>query len=89
MIWYKKNNLLIYNTASKDNLSSLQLVKKIFKIMNVKENFIIKNTSKAEIKNQRLNYNKIKREIKWKPTISLDVGLKRTVNWYKENIDLF
>ena len=57
--------------------------------MNVKENFIIKNTSKAEIKNQRLNYNKIKREIKWKPTISLDVGLKRTVNWYKENIDLF
>ena len=84
-----KNNLLIYNTASKDNLSSLQLVKKIFKIMNVKENFIIKNTSKAEIKNQRLNYNKIKREIKWKPTISLDVGLKRTVNWYKENIDLF
>ena len=57
--------------------------------MNVKENFIIKNTSKAEIKNQRLNYNKIKREIKWKPTISLDVGLKRTINWYKENIDLF
>ena len=55
----------------------------------MKENFIIKNTSKAEIKNQRLNYNKIRREIKWKPTISLDVGLKRTINWYKENIDLF
>lgn len=84
-----KNNLLIYNTASKDNLSALQLVKKIFKIMNVKENFIIKNISKAEIKNQRLNFNKIKREIKWKPTVSLDVGLKKTINWYKENIDLF
>ena len=84
-----KNNLLIYNTGSKDNLSSLQLVKKIFKIMNVQENFIIKNTSKAEIKNQRLNYNKIRREIKWKPSISLEVGLKRTINWYKENIDLF
>ena len=46
-------------------------------------------SSKAEIKNQRLNYNKIKREIGWKPLISLDQGLKRTIDWYKINISLF
>lgn len=84
-----KNNLIIYNTASKYNLSALQLIKKIYKIMNTKENYIIKNVSKAEIKNQRLNYNKIKKEIKWKPLISLDSGLKKTINWYKVNKSLF
>ena len=57
--------------------------------MNVKENYIIKNVSKAEIKNQRLNFNKIKKEIKWKPLISLEQGLKKTINWYKVNKSLF
>lgn len=84
-----KSCLMIYNTASRDNLSALQLIKKIYKIMNVKENYIIKNTSKAEIKEQRLNYDKIKKEIKWKPLISLDHGLKKTINWYKYNQNLF
>ena len=85
----KKKYLLIYNTGSKYNLNALQLIKKIYKILNVKENYIIKNTSKAEIQNQRLNYNKIKKEIGWKPTFSLEYGLIKTVNWYKKNIKLF
>ena len=81
----KKKYLLIYNTGSKYNLNALQLIKKIYKILNVKENYIIKNTSKAEIQNQRLNYNKIKKEIGWKPIFSLEYGLVKTVKWYKEN----
>ena len=85
----KKKYLLIYNTGSKYNLNALQLIKKIYKILNVKENYIIKNTSKAEIQNQRLNYNKIKKEIGWKPIFSLEYGLIKTVNWYKKNIKLF
>ncbi len=85
----KKKYLLIYNTGSKYNLNALQLIKKIYKILNVKENYIIKNTSKAEIQNQRLNYNKIKKEIGWKPKFSLEYGLIKTVNWYKKNIKLF
>jgi len=84
-----KNNLLIYNTGSKYNLNALQLVKKICKILNVKENYIVKNISKAEIQNQRLNYNKIKKEINWSPIYSLDYGLKKTIFWYKKNIKLF
>ena len=84
-----KSNLLIYNIASKYNLSALQLIKKIYKILNVKENYIIKNISKAEIKDQRLNHNKITREIGWKPIFSLDRGLKKTIIWYKKHIELF
>ena len=83
------SNLLIYNTASKNNLNALQLIKKIYKIMNVKENYIVKNNSKAEIQNQRLNYNKITKDIGWKPIFTLEHGLKNTIKWYKNNIDLF
>ena len=84
-----KQNLLIYNTGSKYNLNALQIVKMISKILNVKENYIVKNNSKAEIQNQRLNYDKITKEIGWRPSCSLENGLKYTVAWYKKNINLF
>ena len=85
----KQKKLLVYNTGSKYNLTALQLIKKIYKILGLKENYIIMNTSKAEIKNQRLNFNKIKKEIGWEPKFSFELGLKKTVSWYKKNIKLF
>ncbi|WP_440675413.1 GDP-mannose 4,6-dehydratase [Candidatus Pelagibacter sp. HIMB1593] len=84
-----KNDLLIYNASSNYNLTTLQLVKKIYKLMALKENYMIENNSKVEIKNQRLNFNKIKSEINWKPNTSLEQGLRYTINWYKKNIQLF
>ena len=85
-----KKNLLIYNVGSKYNLSVLKLVKKIAKLLKIKKNFLkIANNSKKEIKNQRLNYNKIKKELKWRPKTSLDSGLKKTIEWYKKNLSEF
>jgi|TARA_Y100000389_G_scaffold201376_1_gene243965 CDP-glucose 4,6-dehydratase len=84
-----KKNLLIYNTGSKYNLSALELIEKIYNILKVKKNYIIKNSSKAEINNQRLGYKKIVKEIGWKPICTLDYGLKKTIDWYKKNINLF
>ncbi len=84
-----KKNLLIYNTGSKYNLSALELIEKIYNILKVKKNYIIKNSSKAEINNQRLGYKKIVKEIGWKPIYTLDYGLKKTIDWYKKNINLF
>ena len=40
--------------------------------MKIKENFEIKNFSKLEINNQGLNYNKIRKELNWKPIHSLE-----------------
>lgn len=85
-----QKKLLVYNVGSKYNLSVLQLVKKIASLLNVKKNYLkISNTSKKEIKNQRLNYVKIKKELNWKPKISLDYGLKKTIIWYKKNFSEF
>lgn len=34
-----------------------------------------------------IDCSKIKREIGWKPTHSFDEGIKKTINWYLENLD--
>ena len=54
--------------------------------MNKKTNYVIKNYSKSEIKNQRLNYKKIIRELKWRPLFNLDESISITVDWYKKNL---
>jgi|TARA_B100001971_G_C17777245_1_gene327919 nucleoside-diphosphate-sugar epimerase len=72
--------MLIYNVGSKYNLSVIKLVKLILKPMN-KSNLKPKilNFSKREIQFQKLNYNKIRKELKWKQTVSMIVGLKLTI----------
>ena len=86
----KKNKMLIYNVGSKDNLSVIKLVNFILLLMN-KKNLkpIILNKSKKELKFQKLNDNKIKKELNWKQDISLKSGLNKTINWYKKNQSLF
>jgi CDP-glucose 4,6-dehydratase len=83
-----KQNLRIYNVGSKYNLSVLDLVKIILKIINnQKTKIIVKNYSKNEIKFQKLNYNKITKELKWKQKINMDEGLKNTIDWYKQHFN--
>ena len=82
-----KNKLLIYNVGSKYNLNVLQIVKKILKIMK-KEKLkpVIQNSSKLELKVQKLNYNKIMKDLKWSQKVDMENGIKETVKWYTENL---
>jgi CDP-glucose 4,6-dehydratase len=83
-----QQNLRIYNVGSKYNLSVLDLVKMILNIINNKKTkIIVKNYSKNEIKFQKLNYNKIKNELKWKQKINMNEGLKNTIDWYKQHLN--
>ena len=45
----------------------------------------ILNYSKKEIKFQKLNFNKISTELGWKQNISMELGLKLTIDWYIKN----
>ena len=86
----KGKKLLIYNVGSKDNFSVLSLVKLILKIMNKDElKPIILNKSKQEINFQKLNDKKIRKELGWKQNVSMALGLKNTINWYKKNYSFF
>ena len=87
---YKNKKLLIYNVGSKYNLSVLQLVNLILDLMKKKHlKPIIMNKSKQEINFQKLNDNKIKRDLGWKQKVSLKSGLFKTIKWYQDNYRLF
>ena len=87
---YKNKKLLIYNVGSKYNLSVLQLVNLILNLMKKKHlKPIIMNKSKQEINFQKLNDNKIKRDLGWKQKVSLKSGLFKTIRWYQDNYKLF
>ena len=86
---YKNKKLLIYNVGSKYNLSVIQLVNLILDLMKKKHlKPIIMNKSKQEIKFQKLNDNKIKRDLGWKQKVSLKSGLFKTIRWYQDNYKL-
>ena len=87
---YKKKNLRIYNVGSKYNLNVLEMTNKVSKIAdNKKANLKILNSSKNEISFQKLNFTKIKKELNWSQKVDLNIGLKKTIEWYKTYINLF
>ena len=46
---------------------------------------IILNNSIIEITAQKLNYMKARRDLKWTPNTDFTKGIKKTVEWYKNN----
>jgi CDP-glucose 4,6-dehydratase len=44
----------------------------------------IKNAASNEIHRQYLSAEKARRELNWTPLFTLDSGLERTINWYKD-----
>lgn len=82
----KKN--LILNICSGKNQKTHELVKKIFKMLNCRANLISKKKNK--IKSKELikmvgNNKKARNILKWKPQISLELGVKSTIEWLKKN----
>lgn len=78
--------LKIYNVGSKTNFTVIELVKKILMYSKIKNHkIIIKNQAKNELKFQKLDFNKIMRELKWYQKITFENGLKDTISWYHKN----
>jgi len=76
----------IYNVGSGKGISIANLVKKIIKVSGQQDLEIKYDTSKPTIKtNICLDSKKARTDFGWKPEISLDEGIKRTIKWYKEN----
>ncbi len=85
-----------YNIGSGNVVKNLDLIKKIIKVY--KNNFS-KNKHISKIKfvldrpghdlRYALNSNKIKRKLKWKPKNKLDMGIKKTIDWYIKNPNFY
>ena len=81
-----------YNVGTGYNLRNADLVKRILKICKIMK---IKIGNKTKIKfvkdrpghdlRYALDNKKIYKELKWKPKIKFETGLKETINWYLKN----
>ena len=90
--YLKKNRKLlnIYNVGSKDNLSALKITKLIIKVSKVKKKnvvIVLKNSAKNEIKYQKLNYNKIYKELGWRQKVRLITGLRKIFIFTKKSVN--
>lgn len=73
-----------YNVGGTGEVEIYELVDKISKILGVEESPIVlpRDPLFKEIERQYIDASKLERDMKWKPTTSLDEGLHRTVDWY-------
>lgn len=82
----QKTPFELVNIGSGSAIPVKNLVKKIIKASG-KRVKIEYDTSKPTIKfSLSLNIDKAKKVYNWKPRVTLKEGIKKTINWYKENI---
>lgn len=69
-----------------EDISNLEVVKKILKIMGKDESFIefVKDRPGHD-RRYAIDWSKINKELGWKPEVDFDTGLKLTVEWYLKN----
>ena len=86
-IRHQKTKFKIYNCGSGKGIKVLDLVNLIIKLSRKKLS-IKKNTSAPYIDfNLILDSKKANNELGWVPSISLEQGLKKTIDWWKSNFN--
>jgi UDP-glucuronate 4-epimerase len=72
---------LVLNIGGSKNYKVLDLIKIIETTLNLKAKVIFKNST-GEMKSTKANTAKLQRLIRFKPSICLEKGIKKFVNWY-------
>jgi len=74
----------IFNVGSGQEISLNQLAKEIARILNIeiKPSYCF---SEEKVQRSALDWSKAKKELDWKPKISLVQGLKKTIDWYEKH----
>lgn len=73
-----------FNFSNEIQLTVLELVDKILKAMGSELKPRILNQGTHEIKHQYLSAEKARKSLDWKPDYSIDEGLEKTIEWYRE-----
>lgn len=72
-----------YNFSLEVQLTVLDLVEQVTKLMKKNIKPTILNQAKHEIPHQYLDARKARKELKWSPRYTLEEGLAKTVSWYQ------
>ncbi|MCD4694304.1 dTDP-glucose 4,6-dehydratase [bacterium] len=77
-----------YCLGGGNELSNMEITKKILKIMNYGDEKIeyVEDRLGHDLR-YAIDYSKISKELNWKPEIDFDQGLAETINWYRNNVD--
>lgn len=73
-----------FNFSLENQVTVKQLVNRILKQMGSNLESVILNEARNEIPHQFLSAEKARRQLQWKPLFTLDAGMERTINWYRE-----
>jgi CDP-glucose 4,6-dehydratase len=72
-----------FNISNETHLTALELVQRILVLMETPLEPLVLDQAQHEIKNQYLDASKARRMLNWKPRFSMDEGLRRTIEWYR------
>jgi CDP-glucose 4,6-dehydratase len=73
-----------FNFSNEIQMTVSQVVKKILSIMGSSLQTDIRNEASNEILHQCLSAEKARTQLGWKPLFDLQLGLEKTVYWYKD-----
>ncbi len=75
-----------YNFGSGEPISMIDLVNTIVRLMgrdgDLSPDILLTSKIQKEIDAQYLDSAKVKNQFDWSPTVTLDHGLKQTIDWY-------
>jgi CDP-glucose 4,6-dehydratase len=73
-----------FNFSNETPVSVLEMVERITRLMSSDLRPVVLNEASNEIREQYLSSAKARKLLKWKPLVSLDEGLNRTISWYRD-----
>ncbi|MFH1861850.1 MAG: sugar dehydratase, partial [bacterium] len=73
-----------FNFSNEIQVTVMQIVAKILTLMDSTLEPEFRNEVSNEIRHQYLSAEKARRELNWHPLFTLESGLAKTINWYRE-----
>ncbi|MCG8378551.1 MAG: NAD-dependent epimerase/dehydratase family protein [Proteobacteria bacterium] len=77
----------IYNVGTSVSTSVNDIIDKLTEFSDIDFNVVHLPAKEGEVENISLDYSHTEKSINWSPTIDFDTGLKRTWQWFRNNVE--